>query len=1266
MSNPENYTIGWVCALTIEFVAARAFFDETHEGPSHVSPNDDNSYALGRVGQHNVVMAVLPDGEYGTAAAATVAKDMLHSFPNVRIGLMVGIGGGAPSGKHDVRLGDVVVSSPCNGHGGVFQYDFGKTIQNQTFQDTGFLNQPPTILRTAVNAIRANYELEGHFLAEDAEAATNKIKKRKKFTRPAPRATDFTGLRWSTLVTLQNLARKRAASGNDSTDDTSPIQANTKRQKLSTGKASTVPSEDGGLPGHHEPTSDLHPGAIITCSDENIETLMVPRKPRTEEDDDPMVHYGLIASANQLMKDATVRDRLAAEKGVLCFEMEAAGLMNTFPCLVIRGICDYSDSHKNKDWQGFAAIMAAAYAKDLLRQISPNKVEAEKRIGDVVGILAKEVHGMRETVEGIRQNDLDNDVNEWLSPPNPSTNLFQARKLRHVGTGTWFLKRPSYQEWLSGQRRHIWVRAFAGSGKTVLTSTILDDLKASTDHVVLSFFFDFSDQKKKTVNGMLRSLAFQLYRQEKGSAENLTEAFKAHRHGQPSSETLSDAIFKMCETHDRILIVLDALDESTERDDLLAWIEKTIHHSKLGRVQLLCTGRPEHGFIGKLPGLFGEKNCLDFNLTAVNADIGAYVKAELQKNPEFTGKKLSEDLRENIIHRLGNGAEGMFRWASCQLGTLAGCVSPMAMERALEDLPRDLDTTYERMIDSIPEELKDGAKRLLQFLVYSERPVNLNEAIDFLATQTDTEPRGFDVKRRVFNKASVLKHCPGLVTTFSRCEIARKFHYIQPACYELARKLDYIQPARYELPRKVHYIQLAHFSVKQYLCCRQDGFKTSQANFVIMRTIDYYLKSVQQPKLCILGFELERYALRHWSRHAALAEGGETDSATTTIVEALHTRANCRHWTRRFAIVHIIYPDFDTHEDYACLGGRKPELEQTVQSLRRMGANANELFWACALGLRRTAQRLLNEGAKAKFQHWFYGNPLTAACWGRSIETVQLLLNSGADVNAQGGFYGSALIAACVGESLPIVQLLLDSGANVNARGGYYSHALIAASFRGHMEVVQLLLDHQADVNARGEMFVDALTAASGRDHLPTMRILLAKGAKVNVSGGPTGDVFRLQLGAHLRSYDDLSCQAWVPVKFTERETSTGLGANPEIRGVTGRTPLSWAAERGRQDGMRILLETGRVDPDARDNNGRTPLSWAAENNHTGAMRMLLETGRVDPDARDNNGRTPLSWASTRKVLWSGNNTLELLLQIGRDDANFKGMSGRSTPLIRE
>jgi nucleoside phosphorylase len=85
-----------------------------------------------------------------------------------------------------------------------------------------------------------------------------------------------------------------------------------------------------------------------------------------------------------LVKDTGLRDALAKEHGVLCFEMEAAGLVNSFPCLVVRGICDYADSHKNKEWQGYAAMAAAAYAKDLLGYIRAERVDKEETIAGIL------------------------------------------------------------------------------------------------------------------------------------------------------------------------------------------------------------------------------------------------------------------------------------------------------------------------------------------------------------------------------------------------------------------------------------------------------------------------------------------------------------------------------------------------------------------------------------------------------------------------------------------------------------------------------------------------------------------------------------------------------------------------------------------------------------------------------------------------------------------------------------------------------------------
>ncbi|CEL03905.1 hypothetical protein ASPCAL05043 [Aspergillus calidoustus] len=84
---------------------------------------------------------------------------------------------------------------------------------------------------------------------------------------------------------------------------------------------------------------------------------------------EPAVHYGPIASSNYVLKDAITRDRLAEDLAVFCVEMEATGLTGSFPALIIRGTCEYAESHKNKNWQGYAAAAAAAYTKELLLAI---------------------------------------------------------------------------------------------------------------------------------------------------------------------------------------------------------------------------------------------------------------------------------------------------------------------------------------------------------------------------------------------------------------------------------------------------------------------------------------------------------------------------------------------------------------------------------------------------------------------------------------------------------------------------------------------------------------------------------------------------------------------------------------------------------------------------------------------------------------------------------------------------------------------------------
>lgn len=122
---------------------------------------DNNTYILGKVKSHNVVIVCLPSGISGTISAARVVGSVLSTFTKIQFGWMIGIGGGAPSDKNDIRLGDFVVGKPTGLLGGVVQYDSGRTMQRGRFQRGGMLNKPPEILLTALSNLEAKHFMTG-------------------------------------------------------------------------------------------------------------------------------------------------------------------------------------------------------------------------------------------------------------------------------------------------------------------------------------------------------------------------------------------------------------------------------------------------------------------------------------------------------------------------------------------------------------------------------------------------------------------------------------------------------------------------------------------------------------------------------------------------------------------------------------------------------------------------------------------------------------------------------------------------------------------------------------------------------------------------------------------------------------------------------------------------------------------------------------------------------------------------------------------------
>lgn len=310
----EAYTIGWVCPLHVELSAALAMLDEEHVVPKQ-DAGDTNTYTVGQIHQHSVVIACLPHLGYGTNNAATVANNMRRSFPSIRLQLMVGIGGGVP-GKVDIRLGDVVVGQK------VLQHDIGK-LKDGILQVMGAPVEAPPEAMSAITMMQASHRCHSR----------------------------------SILTALSEVAGENPNIMDDA--DKSQLQ-------------------DWLYESSYE---HIEPNSSCDVCDSSSRIVRPPRI-----DNNPVIHYGTIASGNQVLKHAQTRDRLCQAHDVLCVEMEAAGLIRNSSSLVIRGICDYADSHKNKAWQPYAAVVAAAYAREFLYFLPAREARAQSGTSSVLNL----------------------------------------------------------------------------------------------------------------------------------------------------------------------------------------------------------------------------------------------------------------------------------------------------------------------------------------------------------------------------------------------------------------------------------------------------------------------------------------------------------------------------------------------------------------------------------------------------------------------------------------------------------------------------------------------------------------------------------------------------------------------------------------------------------------------------------------------------------------------------------------------------------------
>ncbi|KAK1541509.1 hypothetical protein CPAR01_07498 [Colletotrichum paranaense] len=1136
----EAYTVGWVCALPLEMAAAQAMLDCTHE-PLDMNSNDSNVYTFGGIGPHNIVIACLPSGQYGTNSAAVVANNMLWSFPSINIGLMVGIGGGVP-GKVDIRLGDVVVSNPTGDSSGVVQYDFGKAVNEGRFERIGSLNKPPQSVLAAVSKLRANHE-------------------GRKSQIPA------------ILVDMETRNPEMREFSYRNVDEDRLFEA-----------------------------SYEHSGE--TC-DNCDRSKLISRGLRPTRN--PSIHYGIIASGNQVMKNAKTRDRLAKELGSICFEMEAAGLMDNFPCLVIRGICDYSDSHKAKRWQKYAAATAAAYAKELLL-IAPPHRNSTARMRPEVQIVATPSSDRKRLLDSLKFNQIDK----------RHANI----KANHAKTCEWLLEYPDYTTWIDRKmypQHHgfLWIRGKPGAGKSTIMKFAFSRARrrAASIGPSISFFFNArGEELEKSTLGMYRSLLHQLLEKMPDLQVLLdindgTQEFVVW--DLEKTKTLfRSAVRKLGKR--QLTCFIDALDECAESEvrEMVELFEDLGQYAVQNDIRFyVCFSSRHYPYIDIQ---YGQKLILEDQI-GHERDLAEYVRTSLKAG---TGPKSDE-----VIAEILRKASGVFMWVVLVVDILNKEYRKgrlFAVKSRLKEIPSELSELFRNILTRDQENL-DDLLLCIQWVLYSVRPLNREEYYFALASglEPDTlekwDPNEIPCD---YMDRLIVSSSKGLAETTRSDD--KTVQFIHESVRDFLIKDNGLRTLWPEM--STDFEAQSHNRLRD--CCHE---YSTQVNISKHLHDDDFLFSTSKKQSIDFqaaidrGFPFLEYATSQVLYHANAA------ARTTPQTEFLQ-HFPLEQWIQRSNI-------FERHRI------RMQEHGTT-----------NLLYIVAERGLTRLVEAALHHDSDAEVRGGRHGYPLLAALKEGHDDVARILLQH---IASSAREFGSTAYNTLGSESSSQVH------PSINCTDKEGRTSLYFAAERGQIDIARMLFDLGAQPELiPKDLSYSPLVRAAEKGQEALVRLILGQRSALQA---------KVTTNATLRSplsvdkYEDVIRALFRAVKTGNLGTAriildTGVSIDTEYEPFP--TPLVAAVASGQRSCIEFLLESGADINKGCRRYGRNPIHEAIAAAPEAIIRLLIQRG-CNLEARDVSGQTPIHTACK----WNGKaETVALLL---REGANVCAQNDAgNTPLI--
>ncbi|KAF3308734.1 hypothetical protein TWF173_000746 [Orbilia oligospora] len=914
----------------------------------------------------------------------------------------------------------------------------------------------------------------------------------------------------------------------------------------------------------------------------------------------PITHFGLIASGDTVMKSEEDRDFIISRDGVIAFEMEGAGVWEKFPySLVIKGVCDYADSHKNKKWQDYAAAAAAAATKAFLEHWStdtpraPSSDARAKESEEERTHRAKEIEVLKILYRSPYRDQKDRNID------------------RISGTCEWF------------------------TPDAVLAKYLIDHVLPSTDIRTTCYFFfkdDFEDQRSIII--ALCCILHQLFTQKPVLlSKAIFERFQATgKEFARSFRELWDALLCAAdENTGEIVCVLDAIDECD--DDGRTRLSRALRElyststKRCSNLKFLLTSRP-YGKIrqGFRPSELPESPIIHLSgesedeIKKISLEIDIFIKAKVQDIGRQL--RLRDDEEDLLLRELMRVPNRTYLWVRLTLDLIESDVSidKSKIVKITSNLPTTVDEAYERILSKSCN--LEEARKLLQIVVAAERPLTLEEMNLAMALALRDGHQSYDDVdlKPVERFREEIRDLCGLIVTIVNSKIYLLHQtvkeFLVPDTNRSGDTKNLIQMK--DCYKWKHSLRpLDSHSVLATICLQHLQF----AEFGLDPQDDLITPSEYAKDYVFLD-----YSAKNWFTHIHESQTGPEDTKTqwgldrTKSILKLSGRTPLFYavWNRHIPVVDLLLN-----------AGARVDIEDDV--------GGTPLSYAICSGNDDLAKLLLKNGTKAESKESIVRKLLFAGAKKGDRDVVELLLETGivdSDVTDNDGI--TLLLWATIYNHKAVMDQLVKAGAQLYYKGVGGSILLCRAVSEGNVSAVETLceagvrlgydgaqprwywevallehLDPSVIPGFRkdGLLILDPISWAADQGYKRIVKLLIKNGTARDFEMGNGSRPLSLAIENGNAATARLLLDQKVVTNFDYNLEFNSKVINPRL----DRTPLSRAAEKGDEAIVELLLEYG-AKPHLKDRAGRTPLSRAANTRIRNIIWMYYGFGRWQKD----------------------------------------------------